>query len=219
MITNSAIAPPVYTDRERRFDGAVHILGVVSSLVAVLILIALSMMWQDARTTISVAIYGVSSATVFAISAAYHMVVDAARKAILRRLDHAAIFVKIAGTYTPFAMVSIGGSFGFKLLLAVWGIAVVGVALKLTGWRFGDKLSAGLYLAQGWLVLLALDPFREALEPVEMILCLLGGGLYTFGVAFFLATRLPHHNAIWHLFVLVASACFYAAILKAVVLR
>lgn len=219
MTSDKTFGAPQYTDRERFFDGAVHILGVVSSIIAVVVLIALSTIWQDAWTTISVAIYGVSAATVFAISAAYHTVRAPALKAILRRFDHAAIFVKIAGTYTPFAMISIGGSFGLKLLLAVWGIAVVGVTLKLAGWKAGKGLSASLYLAQGWLIVLAIGPFREALEPSELILCILGGLIYTAGVGFFLATRLPHHNAIWHAFVLTASACFYVAILKAVVLR
>ena len=208
-----------YTDRERFVDGIVHILGVVSSLVAVAVLIFLSAMWRDTTTTTSAAIYGVSAAAVFVFSAAYHRAREPALKAILRRFDHAAIFIKIAGTYTPFAMVSIGGAYGFKLLLAVWGIAVVGVTLKLAGWQVSKKISAALYLAQGWLIMFAIDPFREALEPIEMILCMLGGALYTSGVGFFLASRLLHHNAIWHAFVLAASACFYVAILKAVVLR
>ena len=219
MKPDQSAKPPQYTDRERYIDGIVHVIGVVSSIVAVAVMIVLSLMWQDVQATLSVTIYGVSAATVFVTSAAYHHAQTSESKAIWRRLDHSAIFVKIAGTYTPFAMISIGGWFGLKLLLTVWGVAVVGVTVKLAGWRFGNKLSAGLYLAQGWLILLALDPFRKALEPAEMILCLFGGGLYTIGVGFFLAARLPHHNAIWHVFVLAASACFYAAIFKAVVLR
>jgi len=223
MTSHSQISFPNYSARERFTDGAVHVLGVVSSIVAVVVIVTLSSLWQDAKTTLSVAIYGVSAATVFVTSAAYHSVQAPALKAILRRFDHAAIFVKIAGTYTgtytPFALISIGGSYGIKLLLIVWSIAIVGLVLKLAGWQVSKMVSAALYLAQGWLMVFAIGPFREALEPSELILCLIGGFLYTIGVGFFLASRLPHHNAIWHAFVLAASSCFYAAILKAVVLR
>jgi len=210
MAPKTQISFAEYTDRERRVDDAVHALGVVTSVIAVAVLLFLAAIWQDVRATTSVAIYGISVVAVFATSAAYHTVQNPARKALLRRLDHAAIFLKIAGTYTPFALVNIGGS---------RGIAAVGVFLKLGGWRGGVKTSAALYLAQGWLILLALDAFRESLQPAELLLCLIGGGLYTVGVGFLLASRLPYHNAIWHMFVLSASACFYVAILKAVVLR
>jgi len=219
MAPKTQISFAEYTDRERRVDDAVHALGVVTSVIAVAVLLILAAMWQDVRATASVAIYGISVVAVFATSAAYHTVQNPARKALLRRLDHAAIFLKIAGTYTPFALVNIGGSRGGWLLAAVWGIAAVGVFLKLGGWRAGVKTSAALYLAQGWLILLAFDAFRESLQPAELLLCLIGGGLYTVGVGFLLASRLPYHNAIWHMFVLSASACFYVAILKAVVLR
>ncbi len=219
MISQFQNSNSPYTDRERFFDNAIHVLGVVSSVIGIGALIGLSVFWRDATTVLSVSIYGVSVVAVFAISAAYHLIETPALKAIFRRFDHAAIFVKIAGTYTPFALVRIGGDYGLKLLAVVWGIAIVGVTLKLGGWRFGEKLSATLYLAQGWMIVFAIGPFHEALEPSELILCIAGGLLYTIGVGFFLATRLAYHNAIWHAFVLSASTCFYVAILKAVVLR
>lgn len=209
----------MYSKGERLADGAVHILGVALSLIAISVLVALSAVWRDAATITSISIYGFGTLAVFAISAAYHLTPPTRAKAILRRFDHAAIFLKIAGTYTPFALVSIGGSLGWTLLAVVWGIAVFGMALKLGGWRGGEKISVALYLAQGWLIVLAIGPMREALETSELILCMVGGGLYTLGCGFYLAKRMPFNNAIWHVFVLSASACFYVAILKAVVLR
>lgn len=208
-----------YSKGERLADGAVHIIGVAASLIAISVLIALSAAWHDPATITSVSIYGAGTLAVFCISAAYHLAPPTRVKAILRRFDHAAIFLKIAGTYTPFALVSIGGGLGWALLAVVWGIAVFGIALKLGGWRGGEKVSVALYLAQGWLIVLAIGPMREALEASELILCMIGGGLYTFGCAFYLAKQMPFSNAIWHVFVLSASACFYVAILKAVVLR
>lgn len=213
-----------YTPAERFADGAVHILGVIASVIAVTVLIVLAAVWQDAATIASVSIYGAGTVAVFAISAAYHLTPPSPAKAVLRRFDHAAIFVKIAGTYTPLALIVISGTLGETLLWMVWAIAAVGVAMKLWGWQIWDKrsgeiISVLLYLAQGWLVVWAIGPLTEALTGAELILCMLGGGLYTVGCAFYLASRMPFNNAVWHLFVLVASSCFYVAILKAVVLR
>jgi hemolysin III len=209
----------IYTRSERLADGVVHIVGVIASLVAISVLIVLSAQWRDPATITSVSVYGAGTLAVFCISAAYHLTPPTRAKAILRRFDHAAIFLKIAGTFTPFAVISIGGGVGSSLLAVVWSIAIIGIALKLAGWRGGEKLSVALYLAQGWLIVLAIGPMRAALETSELVLCMLGGGLYTLGCTFYLAKRMPFSNAIWHVFVLTASACFYAAILKAVVLR
>ncbi len=208
-----------YTKDERIADGVVHVLGVVASLVAVSVLVVLAAVWRDPTTITSVSIYGAGTIAVFSISAAYHLTPPSQLKAFLRRCDHAAIFVKIAGTYTPLALISIGGSLGVSLLAVVWAIAVIGVTMKLGGWRGGEKLSVALYLAQGWLIVLVIGPLREALETSELILCMIGGGLYTVGCIFYLAKNMPFNNVIWHGFVLLASACFYVAILKAVVLR
>ena len=208
-----------YTREERVADGVIHFVGVAASLIAITVIIVLAAVWQDARTIASVSIYGAGTVAVFLISAAYHLTPPSTTKAILRRFDHAAIFVKIAGTYTPLALVSIGGGWGQTLLWAVWSIAAVGVALKLSGWRGREGVSVALYLGQAWLIVLAIGPVREALETSELILCVVGGGLYTAGCAFYLASNMRFSNAIWHLFVLIASACFYVAILKAVVLR
>ena len=209
---------PPDTRSELIADTAVHFLGVLSSVVAITVMLALAATSVEEGTVLPLAIYGAGVVAVFSISAAYHLTPVSRAKAILRRFDHAAIFVKIAGTYTPFAAISIGGGWGAALLAAVWGIAAIGVSLKLFAWQRFDRISTALYLAQGWLILIAIGPLRQALDTMELVLCLGGGLLYTIGVAFYLAPRLPFNNAIWHGFVLAASACMYAAVLNAVVL-
>ena len=137
---------------------------------------------------------------------------------LLRRCDHAAIFVKIAATYTPFAAAKMGGAIGLVLLVTVWGIALAGAAAKLIVPQRFARSSYVLYLAQGWTCVFTVQPLLAALSPTAMTLLLVGGVLYTVGVVFHLAERLPYHNAIWHGFVLVASACHFAAVIDAVVL-
>lgn len=206
------------TPNEKIADLVIHVLGVSASLVAVTVMLVLAVQWHDGWTILNLSIYGAGAIAVFAISAAYHLTPVSKAKRILRRLDHAAIFVKIAGTYTPFAALSLGGGWGAALLGSVWGIAAVGVPMKLSGWRRAERISVALYLVQGWLILLAIGPLSQAMSTVALVLCLVGGVLYTVGVAFYLAVRLPFNNAIWHGFVLAASACMYASILNAVVL-
>jgi hemolysin III len=160
-------------------------------------------------------VYSVGLIGMFAASAAYNLVSHVGVKETLRSLDHAAIFVMIAGSYTPFALV-VGGAAGYTLLAAVWVIAAVGVSIKLRFPRRFDKLSVLLYLAQGWIVLLALDPIIAALPSRALTLLVAGGVVYTVGVAFHLLERLRFHNAIWHIFVLGGAACQFVAIRDAV---
>ena len=211
-------SPRVLSRAELIADGVVHGLGVVASVVAVTVMIVLASVWQDGWTVLNIAIYGAGVVLVFAVSAIYNLWPPTPAKGVLRRFDHAFIFVKIAGTYTPFAALAIGGATGAALLAAVWGIAAVGVPLKLSGWRRFERISVALYLVQGWLIVIAIGPLRESLDTAPLVLCVSGGVLYTVGVAFYLAERLPFHNAIWHGFVLAASACMYAAVLDAVIL-
>jgi hemolysin III len=145
--------------------------------------------------------------------ALYDMIPLSSRTGVLRRLDHAAIFVMIAGTYSPFALVAIGGRWGLGLFAFVWFVATCGVVLKLLSPDRLERLSIGLYLLLGWSVLAALDPLFGAVSLPGIVLLAAGGVLYTVGVAFPLWQRLPYHTAIWHALVLAAAACHYAAVL------
>ena len=135
---------------------------------------------------------------VFACSAAYHLATDARMKAILRRFDHAAIYVKIAGTYTPFAFVKMGDAVGLALLGVVWAITAFGATAKLLWPERLVRTSYVLYLVQGWAVVAAFGSLVPAISSRVLILLVVGGCLYTVGVVFHLWEKLPYHNAIWH---------------------
>lgn len=206
---------PQYSAGERRADAAVHVLGVSASLAAFPVLIVMGALYGPALSTASLAVYGVGLLAVMSFSAGYNLVRRPNWKEILRRLDHAAIFVMIAGTYTPFAVLTIGGAVGTALLAVVWGLAAAGIAVKLLFPRRFDRAAVALYLVQGWAILAVVEALIAGASPTVLILMLVGGGLYTLGVVFHLWRRLPYHNAIWHALVLLAAGCHYAAILIA----
>jgi hemolysin III len=208
---------PIYTRAEEIADACVHALGVTAGFVAATILVILALEQLPTEAAVSVVIYALGMLAVFCFSAAYNLS-RGPKRWLLRRCDHAAIFIKIAATYTPFAAAKLGGSTGIALLAAVWGIALAGAAAKLMFPRTMARWSCVLYLAQGWACVFTIQPLVAALSPTAMTLLLVGGLLYTVGVVFHLSERLPYHNAIWHGFVLVASACHFAAVLDAVVL-
>lgn len=190
-------------------------MSVLFSLAAAALLLAGAIGVLPAAIFVGLIVYSIGLVGMFAASAAYNLVSHVGVKEILRRLDHAAIFVMIAGSYTPFALV-VGGRTGHMLLAAVWAIAAVGVAIKVRYPRRFDKLSVLLYLSQGWIVLLALNSITAALSNRALSLLVAGGVVYTVGVAFHLMERLLFHNVIWHIFVLGGAACQFAAIRDAV---
>ena len=209
---------PKYSAGERMADAVVHIISVAISLAAVITLMIVAWPLAEPLSIISLWVYGTGMVAVFAFSAGYHLVRRPILKEALRRLDHAAIFVMIAGSCTPFALVNIGGAYGIALLSVVWGIGLLGIALKLFLPRRFERVSIGLYLVQGWAVLAVVQPLASGVSPLVLTLLAIGGGLYTVGVAFHLCHRLSYHNAIWHTLVLVAAGCHYVAILDAVAL-
>ena len=206
---------PQYSLGERVADGTIHVVGVAASFVALIVLLVIGIR-NEADTTLMVAglaVYGIALVATFGFSAGYHLVVRPKLKEILRRLDHAAIFLMIAGTYTPFVLIKMDNAWGMGLLAVVWGMAAIGIAIKLFAPRFLDGLSTALYLVQGWAVLAAWEPLHAALPAGVLTLLMAGGVLYTVGVVFHLWNRLPYQNAIWHGFVLSAASCHYAAVI------
>jgi hemolysin III len=146
-------------------------------------------------------------------SALYHLSGATPSKALFRRLDHAAIFLMIAGTYTPFALNTIGGFEGFSLLAFVWVCAVCGIILKLSNPGTIERASVAFYLLLGWSGFAMANHLLSAVPTRTLLLLAAGGILYTVGVVFYLSERLPYHKAIWHGFVLSAAACHYLAVL------
>jgi hemolysin III len=151
-------------------------------------------------------------------SAAYHLARSSARRAFLRRLDHAAIFLLIAGTYTPFTTCRLHGAWAVGMTVAVWGGALAGAATKLLSPHRLIGLSTAIYLALGWIVLVGIKPFVAVLDPTTLTLLALGGVVYSIGAPVHHWRSLRFHNAVWHAMVLIAAACHYAAIVHGVVL-
>ena len=206
---------PSYTRIERTVDACVHAAGILFSVVAAALLLTGAFGTSPLSLFAGLIVYSIALVGMFTASAAYNLTSQAGLKEKLRRLDHAAIFVMIAGSYTPFALV-VGGSAGYAMLAAVWAIAAIGVTIKLRFPRRFDKLSILLYLTQGWIVLFALDSITAALPDRALTLLLAGGIVYTAGVGFHLMERLRFHNAIWHCFVLGGAACQFIAVRVAV---
>jgi hemolysin III len=213
-----SIALRRYGRAERLADNAIHVTGIVAGLVACVVLTVLTLQAPGAGWRDSIGIYTAGLTAMLWCSALYNMARDGAFRRLLRRLDHAAIFVMIAGTYTPFSLEVIGGSWGRGLLAFVWSVAAVGVALKLLWPHRFERLSIAVYLLLGWSVLAALDPLLGRISAWGLALLATGGALYSLGVVFHVWTRLPFQNAIWHGFVLAAAGCHYAAILREVAL-
>jgi hemolysin III len=209
---------PEYTLRERIADGCIHIIGVAASLVALTALLIIGVQSRTLLWVVSLTIYGLALVATFSFSAGYHLVVRPRLKEILRRLDHAAIFLMIAGTYTPFILIKMNTPWGLGLLAVVWSMAAIGIAIKLFAPRFLDGLSTALYLVQGWAVIAAWEPLMSAMPGRVLTLLVAGGVLYTIGVVFHLWERLPYQNAIWHGFVLSAASCHFAAVIFVVAL-
>jgi hemolysin III len=208
---------PTYTEAEVKADACVHAIGVTAGFIAAITLVTVALMHLPTNAATAVVIYALGMLAMFCFSAAYNLS-RGPKRWLLRRCDHAAIFIKIAATYTPFAAAKMGGTVGFALLAAVWGIALAGAAAKLIAPAQLGRASYLLYLVQGWACVFTMQPLLATLSPMAMTLLLVGGALYTVGVVFHLRERLPYHNAIWHGFVLVASACHFGAVLDAVVL-
>lgn len=147
-------------------------------------------------------------------STLYHALPAPSAKRVLRTVDHAAIFLLIAGTYTPFTLGVLSGAWGWTLFGLVWTLALAGVLLETFGRMRYPKLSLALYIGMGWLVLIAAKPMIQLMQPWGLFWLVAGGVAYTAGVAFYAAKRIPHHHLIWHLFVIAGTACHVVAVLR-----
>jgi hemolysin III len=217
-VIKGSVLIPEYAVRERIADGCIHAVGVTASLVALTALLIIGVQSKTLLWVVSLTIYGLALVATFSCSAGYNLVARPKLKEILRRFDHAAIFLMIAGTYTPFILIKMNTSWGLGLLAVVWAMAAIGIAIKLFAPRFLEGLSTALYLVQGWAVLAAWEPLMSAMPGRVLTLLVAGGVLYTIGVVFHLWERLPYQNAIWHGFVLSAASCHFAAVIFVVAL-
>jgi hemolysin III len=209
------MTPNPYTHGEEVAHVATHAVGIVLSMVAIVVLLLTAAAsgagaWRAAGGVI----FGASTLLLFTTSVLYHAARTPHLKPRLRLLDHSAIYVLIAGSYTPFTLGVLGGTWGWTLFGLVWGLAVLGVAAKTSlGFRF-HLSSTLLYLAMGWTGMIAAKPLLEALTRHELTWIVAGGLAYTLGVPFYLWKSRRYMHAIWHVFVLVGVACHFVAVLS-----
>lgn len=199
-----------YTFGEELANSLTHGFGLLLSIAG---LCGLMFVASGVRETASCLVYGITLILVYATSTLYHGARRADAKQLLRTLDHVAIFLLIAGTYTPFVLIALRGAWGWSLFVAVWTLAAVGAVFELSALRRMRGVMIALYIGMGWIGLVAIKPLVAAL-PTSGLWLLFGGGVsYTFGVLFYVWRGLRYHHAVWHLFVLGGSVLQYFAVL------
>ncbi len=207
---------PTYTLGERRVDQFVHALAIAVAIPAVPLLFIAADPWDDTVKLAACLLYSFGLLWMLILSAAYNgLVLHSRSKEILRRLDHTGVYLLIAGSYTPFAIVKIGGAWGISIFVFVWSLAALGFVLALRFPRTGDQASLVLCLAMGWSVIIIIGPLIDAVSTPVLVLLGAGGLLYTAGVGFHLSRRMRYHNAVWHAFVVAAVVCHYLAVYEA----
>ena len=194
-----------------------HGIGLLLSIAGFVVLLVLAALRGTAWHIVACSIYGATLICLYAASTLYHAVISPRVKRALRIFDHSAIYLLISGTYTPFLLVSLRGPWGWSLLGVIWGLALAGVLFKFWFVERFAILSTAVYIAMGWLVVIAAKPVITHLSLTAIIWLLAGGLAYTGGVIFFAAKRIPYSHAIWHLFVLAGSICHYFAVLSTVI--
>jgi hemolysin III len=198
-------------------NAVTHGIGLLLSIAGFVVLLVLATLRGTAWHIVACSIYGATLICLYAASTLYHAVISPRVKRALRIFDHSAIYLLIAGSYTPFLLVSLRGPWGWSLFGVIWGLALAGVLFKFWFVERFAILSTAVYIAMGWLVVIAAKPVITHLSLTAMIWLLAGGLAYTGGVIFFAAKRIPYSHAIWHLFVLAGSFCHYFAVLSTVI--
>lgn len=197
-----------------RLNALTHLIGAALALAGSIVLIVLAARGGDFWKIVGVAVYGTTLVLLYSLSTLYHSIRGRA-KDVLRELDHHSIYLLIAGSYTPFCLVTLRGPWGWSLFGAVWALAAIGSLEELRPKRGGRTLSVVLYAVMGWMVLVALNPLIKKLGPIGLSWLIAGGLFYTIGIIFYaLDKRMKHAHGIWHLFVLAGSAAHYIAILR-----
>lgn len=195
-----------------RFNSITHLIGAVAALAGCAVLVVFASMQGDPWKIISFSIYGVTLFLLYLFSVLYHSLRGDAKK-IFRRLDHLAIYLLIAGTYTPLTLVTLNGSWGWSIFGTVWGLALIGMIIEFIPQK-KRIIPIIIYLVMGWLCLVALKPLLHALPMAGFWWLLAGGLFYTVGIGFYaFDKKVKHFHGIWHLFVLAGSTCHYFTVL------
>jgi hemolysin III len=205
--------PLSYSSREEVANSISHGLGLLLALVALPVLVLAAIEVGNVRFLVGVSVFGGTMVLLYLASTLYHSISHEAAKQLFRVFDHTAIFLLIAGSYTPFSLGVLHGPWGWSLLAIVWTLAIIGITLKIRKRTRHSRMSIVLYVIMGWLAVVAVKPM-VMLIPVPGILLILAGGLaYTGGLAFFAAQRIRYNHFIWHLFVIAGTTCHFFAVL------
>ena len=205
--------PNRYSVREEMANAITHGTGIVAALVGLVVLTTYASAHGTAVHLVSSLVFGFSLVVLYTASTVYHSIQAPAVKSVLRVIDHASIFILIAGTYTPFTLITLQGTLGWWLFGIIWGLAVFGILFEIfliDKWKVGSLV---LYAGMGWCIVFAIKPLLASLPTGGVVLLFLGGLFYTGGIAFYVWRRLPYHHAIWHLCVLAGSVCHFFSIL------
>lgn len=199
------------TPREELASTITHALGVALAVVALALMVGFAAAEGRPLHTVTLAIFGAAMVAVYLASTLYHALPDSRWRNIAHVCDHACIYLLIAGTYTPFMLVTLGGAWGWTIFAVMWALALVGVALKLWFTNRLMLLSTAIYVAMGWMAVICGPKVLESTSAAGLAWLLAGGLAYTSGVAFYLWHHLPFNHAVWHLFVVAGSACHVVA--------
>ena len=205
-----------YTLKEEIANGITHGLGVLFGIVSLVVLLMLSIRNGDTIAVVAFSIYGACFILMYLSSTLYHSVTNEKAKSILRVFDHSSIFLFIAGSYTPIALLTMTGKLRIGVLVATWSIALLGVIFKILTYNKFDKfkiVSLAIYIGMGWLAVFTIKPIIEMTSIGFFLWILAGGLLYTFGTIFYSMKKIPYNHAIWHMFVLAASAAHFVGML------
>jgi hemolysin III len=199
--------------RGERFNSISHLVGAALAIAGTAVLVTLAAGEGDPWKIVSFSVYGAMLIALYVFSTLYHSLRGRAKE-VLRKIDHCAIYLLIAGTYTPFALVTLRGAWGWSLLAGVWSLAVLGIQQEIWIAKGTRVFSLVIYVVMGWLALAAVSPLWLALKPAGFAWLLAGGALYTAGIAFYATDhKLRHGHGVWHLFVIGGSACHFFTVL------
>jgi hemolysin III len=214
MLTESPQLRHRYTRGEEIAHSITHGVGAALAVAGLVLLVLRADASGDPWRMVSFSVFGATLVLLYTVSCLYHAMIPRRAKRVFRSLDHAAIYLLIAGTYTPFLLVGLRGGWGWSMFGVIWGLAIIGVVFKSKYAGQYRRASTLLYIGMGWLAVITFKPMLATVSAGGLIWLLAGGIAYTGGSVFYLWKKLPYHHAIWHLFVMAGSACHWIAIYR-----
>jgi hemolysin III len=209
---NDKLRPSFYPPVEERINIISHVFGLLFSVAGIVLLVIKAAAYGTAVHVVGATVFGASLITLFTASAFYHSATDPAVRTALRTVDHCAIYILIAGTYTPFTLVTLQGTLGWTLFGLAWGMAITGITLKLFFTGRYDRLSTSMYVLMGWMMVFAIKPLLAALSSDGLAWVAAGGIAYTVGALLYSIKKMPFGHAAFHILVLVGGACHFVAV-------